>query len=111
MKPALAWLVPGLILIGSAALEVFGDASVRRGLVDRRPAWAVAGCLMLASYGLLVNVLRWDFSRLMGTYVAVFAVVSVVVGRYGFGESTPVSTWVGLAIIVAGGLVIQVGSK
>ena len=29
---------------------------------------------MLAGYGLVVNVLPWDFGRLLGTYVAAFAV-------------------------------------
>jgi small multidrug resistance family-3 protein len=64
---------------------------------------------MLAGYGLLVNTVRWDFSRLLGVYVAVFALVSVMCGRFVFGESVPNSTWVGLAVIVAGGLVIQFG--
>ena len=55
----------------------------------------LAGGIMLAGYGLLVNTVRWDFSRLLGVYVAVFAVVSVVCGRFIFGESVPNSTWIG----------------
>ena len=69
--------------------------------------WPVVSCWR--AYGLLVNTVRWDFSRLLGVYVAVFALVSVMCGRFVFGESVPNSTWVGLAIIVAGGLVIQFG--
>ena len=62
-----------LIFIAAAALEVGGDALVRKGL--RGSGWAVvvAGCLVLCGYGLVVNIVRWDFSRLMGAYVAVFA--------------------------------------
>ncbi len=103
--PLAAWLV----FLGSAFLEVGGDAVVRRGLRGTNVIIILAGGLMLAAYGLLVNMVRWDFSRLLGVYVAVFAVVSVMCGRFIFGESVPNSTWAGLAIIVAGGMVIQFG--
>ena len=103
--PFAAWLV----FLGSALLEVGGDAVVRRGLRGANVVIILAGGLMLAGYGLLVNTVRWDFSRLLGVYVAVFALVSVMCGRFVFGESVPNSTWVGLAIIVACGLVIQFG--
>jgi drug/metabolite transporter superfamily protein YnfA len=103
--PLAAWLV----FVGSALLEVGGDAVVRKGLRGANVAIILTGGLMLACYGLLVNTVRWDFSRLLGVYVAVFALVSVMCGRFVFGESVPNSTWVGLAIIVAGGLVIQFG--
>jgi small multidrug resistance family-3 protein len=65
----------------------------------------------LGCYGLVVNSLQWDFSRLLGVYVAVFAVVSVLCGRFVFGEDVPVSTWIGLSIIGAGGLVIWFGKE
>ncbi len=103
--PFAAWLV----FVGSALLEVGGDAVVRRGLRGANVVIILAGGVMLACYGLLVNTVRWDFSRLLGVYVAVFALVSVMCGRFVFGESVPNSTWAGLAIIVAGGLVIQFG--
>jgi multidrug transporter EmrE-like cation transporter len=105
--PIMAWLV----FVGAAVLEVGGDAAVRRGL--RSPSWpfAVAGCLMLAGYGLLINLVRWDFSKLLGVYVAVFAVLSVLCGRFVFREDVPIATWAGLALIVLGGLVIQFGSR
>jgi len=103
--PLAAWLV----FLGSAFLEVGGDAVVRKGLRGANVVIILTGGLMLAGYGLLVNTVRWDFSRLLGVYVAVFAMVSVMCGRFVFGESVPNSTWVGLAIIVAGGLVIQFG--
>src|SRR5208337_3510479 len=103
--PSAAWLV----FLGSALLEVGGDAVVRRGLRGANVIIILAGGLMLAAYGLLVNMVRWDFSKLLGVYVAVFALVSVMCGRFVFGESVPNSTWVGLAIIVGGGMVIQFG--
>ncbi len=102
-------LIHGIIFLAAACLEVGGDAIVRRGLLGGRISWIVAGCLLLGFYGLVVNLAQLDFSRLLGIYVAVFAVVSVLAGKFYFGESIPRSTWIGLAIIVLGGLVIQFG--
>jgi drug/metabolite transporter superfamily protein YnfA len=104
-------LIALLIFVAAALLEVGGDAVVRQGLRSRSSALVVAGGLLLASYGLVVNLVKWDFSRLLGVYVAVFALVSVLIGRFWFREVVPSSTWAGLSLIVLGGLVIQVGSR
>ena len=101
-----AWLV----FIAAAILEVGGDALIRKGLRGSGLALIVAGFVVLGCYGLVVNIVRWDFSRLLGVYVAVFAVISVFAGRVFFRENVPVSTWIGLAVIVAGGLIIQFGA-
>ncbi len=69
----------------------------------------VAGFAMLGSYGLVVNLVPWDFSKLLGVYVAAFATVAVLFGRFLFGENVPWSTLTGLAVIVAGAGVIQLG--
>ncbi len=105
MQHVQAWL----ILVGAACLEVGGDALVRRGLRGGGIGWIATGCLALAIYGLVVNTVSWDFSRLLGVYVAVFAVVSIFAGKFAFGETIPLSTWIGLVIIVLGGLCIQFG--
>lgn len=104
--PILAWL----IFVGAAALEVGGDAVVRKGLRTSKWSFMAGGCLMLAAYGLVVNLVKWDFSKLLGVYVAIFALISVLASHFLFEEIVPVSTWLGLGIIVAGGLVIQFGS-
>ena len=104
-------LAPLLVLVAAAVLEVGGDAVVRQGLRGRAGWPIAAGCGMLAAYGVVVNLVPWDLSRLLGTYVAVFAVVSVLVGRFWFGEDVPRSTWLGLALIALGALVIQAGRR
>ena len=100
-----AWLV----FVVAALLEVAGDAVVRCGLRGRNAGWILLGGATLAAYGLVVNSVKWDFSRLLGVYVGFFAALSVLLGRFAFRESVPVATWVGLALIVLGGLVIQFG--
>jgi small multidrug resistance family-3 protein len=107
MQTILVWLVFTL----AAALEVGGDALVRHGLRSRGLGFIAAGFLVLGCYGVLVNLVDWDFSRLLGVYVAIFAVFSVLFGRFFFRESIPGSTWAGLALIIAGGLTIQFGRR
>jgi small multidrug resistance family-3 protein len=70
----------------------------------------VVGFAVLGTYGLVVNKLDLDFSKLLGAYVGIFALVSVGTGRFVFRDVVPWSTWVGLAVIVAGSLIIHVGA-
>ena len=70
-----------LIFFAAAVLEVGGDALIRKGLRGSSAAFIVGGCLMLSCYGVAVNIVKWDFSKLFGVYVAFFALISVLVGR------------------------------
>ena len=92
----------------AAVLEVSGDFLMRVGLGGRR--WGlVAGALLLAGYGLLVNQPSWAFGRTLGLYIAVFFVTSQVVAFLLTGERPGTSLWLGGILIVAGGLVIHLG--
>ncbi|BDG04735.1 YnfA family protein [Anaeromyxobacter oryzae] len=97
------------IFIGAAALEVFGDALIRKGMRGSGLAVIAVGFAVLGSYGIVVNLLDLDFSRMLGAYVGIFAVVSVLIGRVVFQDRIPTSTWAGLAVILAGSLVIHFG--
>jgi len=103
----LAWF----IFIAAAVLEVGGDAVVRRGLRGGGLLFIAAGFAMLGCYGVVVNLVKWDFSRLLGVYVAIFALVSILFGRFVFQETIPTSTWIGLAVIMCGGMIIQFGNN
>jgi hypothetical protein len=61
-----------LIIVAAAVLEVGGDAVVRSGLRGRQVLMVLLGCALLGAYGVMVNTVRWDFSRLFGVYVACF---------------------------------------
>ena len=102
-----AWL----IFIGAALLEVGGDAVVRKGLRGSNLPIILMGCAMLGGYGVVVNTVKWDFAKLLGVYVAVFALVSVLFGRLLFKEQIPQTTWLGLLIIICGAMLIQFGNK
>ena len=105
--PLIAWF----IFLLAAVLEVGGDVLIRRGLRSGGLILIVIGFGVLGFYGLTVNMVRWDFSKLLGVYVGVFAIVSVLAGHFIFRESIAVPTGLGLVLIVAGGLVIQLGGR
>ena len=98
-----------LVFVAAAILEVGGDAVVRRGLRGRSAGWILLGCAALAGYGLMVNSVKWDFSKLLGVYVGFFALASILFGKFILRETIPSSTWLGLALIFLGGMVIQFG--
>ena len=99
------------IFLAAAIMEVAGDAVIRKGLRGGGALLIVVGCVILGGYGIIVNTVKWDFSKLLGVYVCVFALVSILFGRFVFKELIPVSTWIGLAIIIIGGAVIQFGTR
>ena len=96
------------LLVVAALLESGGDAGVRLGLRGR--SWGfVIGPLALVAYGFVVNGPRWEFSRLMGVYIAVFFVVSQLLAVVVFRERLPLPVLIGGALIVAGGLLLTFG--
>jgi len=99
------------IFIAAALLEVSGDALIRKGLRGSGALLIAAGILILGCYGLVVNSVKWDFSKLLGVYIGIFAVISILFGRFVFKESISSSTWVGLIVIVLGGFIIQFGPR
>jgi len=99
-----------LSLVVAAILEISGDGVIRVGLARASAPLLVAGAALLGVYGFAVNYNRAiDFSRLMGTYIAVFFVVSQLIGMIAFGERPSARLLVGGALIVAGGIWIQLG--
>ena len=97
------------VLIAAAILEVCGDAVIRKGMRGGGLLLVALGFLVLGSYGVLINRLDIDFSRLLGAYVGIFAIVSVLVGRLAFRDQIPGATWAGLVIILGGSLIIHFG--
>jgi drug/metabolite transporter superfamily protein YnfA len=90
----------------AAVLEVSGDFLMRMGLGGRR--WGLlAGALLLAGYGLLVNQPAWSF----GLYIAIFFIVSQLIAFLAAGERPSPSLWLGGALIVLGGVIIYSGQR
>jgi drug/metabolite transporter superfamily protein YnfA len=94
----------------AATCEVGGDAMIRLGLRGRGWLLLALGVATLGAYGVVLNLLPIDFSKLLATYVAFFAVVSVVSGRLLFRETVPPSTWLGLFVILVGSAIVHFGA-
>jgi hypothetical protein len=98
------------VLALAAFLEVSGDACFQSGLYQAtgaaKIAWFVSGALVLATYGLFVNLPQWDFGKLLGVYVVLFFVIAQIVAKVRFHQSPTTPILAGGALIVAGGIVI-----
>jgi hypothetical protein len=108
------WLaLPGgvfALLFVAALLEVSGDAffqsAVHRTSGASRWASVAAGALSLSLYGLVVNLPRWNFGKLLGMYVVLFFVIAQVIARVKFHEPATWPVIVGGILITSGGLAL-----
>ena len=99
----------GLLAL-AAALEAWGDSffqtSFYRASGFGRALAFIVGVVVLACYGSVVNLPRWDFGKLLGVYVTLFFVVAQIVAWIRFGQTPTTPIYAGGALIVTGGLVI-----
>jgi small multidrug resistance family-3 protein len=99
------------VLSLAAFLEAWGDSFFQVGFYRAsgmgRVLALIAGAAVLATYGSVVNIPRWDFGRLLGAYVALFFVMAQILNRVRFGQSPTPNIYAGGALIVAGGLVVM----
>lgn len=109
MSAVTAWLV----LFAAACLEAGGDALARVALRDSAGPWRwallAASALVLLGYGVTVNAPAWDFGRVLGVYVGLFFLVAQAINWFAFGVAPSLSTALGGALILAGGLVMTFG--
>lgn len=104
-----------LVLSLAALLEAWGDSFFQVGFYRSsgagRAGALLAGALVLAAYGSVVNVPQWDFGKLLGIYVVLFFVMAQVLARVRFGQTPTLPIWCGGSLIVAGGLVIALWKR
>jgi len=94
------------LLLMTVILEVCGDASIRIGLRGGKPASFLMGALLVICYGITISLPKWNFSRTMGVYIAIFFIVSQIVAMVMLREHLRLPVIVGGLLIVSGGLVI-----
>ena len=93
------------LLILAALLEVSGDALIRSGLKTGGIFFMIGGIVVLAGYGLMVNLTKLDFGHLMGLYIVLFFIVSQIVAVVVFKERLPLGMYVGGSLVILGGVV------
>jgi hypothetical protein len=98
------------VLALAAILEAWGDSFFQSAFYRAsgfgRAIAILAGALLLALYGSVVNIPRWDFGRLIGAYVVLFFLVAQVIARLRFAQPPAPSIYVGGSLITVGGLII-----
>lgn len=100
------------VLITAAFLEAYGDSCFQTGLYRSRGIGRIlvllTGVVALALYGLVVNIPRWDFGRLLGLYVVLFFLCAQIIARIKFGQSPTLAVIAGGVLMAAGGVIITV---
>jgi len=103
-----------LILLVAALLEAGGDAIVRYGLKAptsfSRIGFFLVGAFVLFAYGYIVNAPPWDFGKLLGVYVVFFFIAAQLISFFLFHTRPSISTLIGGAFIVVGGVIISIGN-
>jgi len=98
------------VLTLAAFLEAWGDSFFQVGFYRSsgmgRVLALLAGVAVLAAYGSVVNIPRWDFGKLLGVYVVLFFVMAQVLNKVRFGQSPGMPIYAGGALIVAGGAIV-----
>ena len=101
---------PVWFLLIATALEVSGDAIVRKAMYEHagmtRVGLFVAGTVLLLGYGFSLNLAPVPFARVVGLYIATLFVVWQVINTIAFGTYPTVPITVGGLLIVAGGLIV-----
>jgi small multidrug resistance family-3 protein len=97
-----------IFLILAALLEVGGDALIRGGMQRKGVMLLLAGAATLVIYGVMVNLTKLDFSRLMGLYIVIFFLVAQAVAVLVFRERLDRSVMAGGGLVVLGGIVMTV---
>jgi small multidrug resistance family-3 protein len=80
----------------AAIFEVGGNAVIRMGIKNNNIILMFSGAAALGGYGLIVNSIDWDFSKVFGVYVGVFALFGVLFGKFLFREQVQLTTWLGV---------------
>ena len=100
-----------LALVIATALEVTGDAVIRKSLFEHaglaRIALFVAGAALLAGYGTFLNLAPLEFGQVVGLYIATLFVMWQVISFAFFRVPPTLPILTGGALIVAGGLVVS----
>jgi small multidrug resistance family-3 protein len=98
-------------LVVATALEVSGDALIRKSLFEHaglaRIGLFVLGTCLLAGYGSFLNLAPLEFGQVVGLYIATLFVMWQIINFAFFrGLPTP-PILAGGVLIVAGGLIVS----
>jgi hypothetical protein len=110
----LSAVAAAFVLLIAAYLEISGDVKIGQGFASGSAAAMIVGWVLLGLYDVFVNGYNlltkgMNFSKMLGVYIAAFALVNLLLGWRRSPAEVSGASIVGTAVIVCGGLIIQFG--
>lgn len=103
-------LHPIVLLVIATALEVNGDAIIRKCIYEHTGAarilFAVLGAVLLFGYGFFLNLSPVEFGKIVGLYIATLFVVWQITSYIHFKSIPTLPVIVGGLLIITGGLIV-----
>ena len=103
-------LHPIVLLIIATALEVGGDAIIRKCIYNHvgaaRVGFALLGMIMLFGYGFFLNLAPVEFGKIVGLYIATLFIMWQVISYITFKSVPGLPVMIGGSLIVIGGLIV-----
>jgi small multidrug resistance family-3 protein len=100
-----------VFLIIATALEVSGDALIRKSLFEHaglaRLGLFGVGAALLAGYGTFLNLAPLEFGQVVGLYIATLFVMWQIINFAFFRELPTLPILAGGSLIVTGGLIVS----
>jgi hypothetical protein len=100
-----------VFLIIATALEVAGDAIIRKSLFEHagpaRIALFMLGTLLVAGYATFLNLAPLEFGQVVGLYIATLFVMWQIITFLFFRSLPTIPILTGGILIVAGGLIVS----
>jgi hypothetical protein len=98
-------------LIAATALEVAGDAIIRKSLFEHagpaRVALFLLGTVLVAGYATFLNLAPLEFGQVVGLYIATLFVMWQIITFIFFRTVPTLPILAGGVLIVAGGLIVS----
>jgi len=110
MKNMLQNIHPIFFLIVATALEVSGDAIIRKTIYEHtgvaRISFGLIGTLLLFGYGFFLNLAPVEFGEVVGLYIATLFIMWQVISYITFKSIPTLPVIIGGLFVVSGGLII-----
>jgi len=101
---------PIFFLIVATALEVAGDAIIRKTIYEHtgiaRVGFGLLGASLLFGYGFFLNLAPVEFGKVVGLYIATLFIMWQIITYIAFKSVPSLPVLIGGLFVITGGLII-----